>query len=68
MSINDSPTSVAVVGETVDQRIKIKNECKQKYMQVIYDLTVAKTAINYKVPKSLLTTIFLFTWVNFILN
>lgn len=45
-TINESPTSIVVVKLTLDQCLQIKNECNQKYIQVTYDLAVAKEAMR----------------------
>ena len=43
--INLSPTNTAVVLETMVQSQKVANECNEKYMQVTYDLAIAKIAM-----------------------
>lgn len=42
--INESPTNVNVVYETMRQSQKIAKECTQEYIQVMYDLAIAKVA------------------------
>ena len=43
-SIDISPTNTAVVYETMRQCQQIARECQQSYMQVTYDLAIAKVA------------------------
>lgn len=43
---NASPTDVAVVVETMKRAIKIADECNQRYIQVTYDLAIAKIALQ----------------------
>lgn len=45
-SINKSPTENTVVLETMKQALKIAEECGEKYMQVTYDLAIAKVALQ----------------------
>lgn len=48
-TINASPTDVAVVVGTMKRlkrAIKIADECNQRYIQVTYDLTIAKIAYS----------------------
>lgn len=45
-TINSSPTDVAVVVETMKRAIKIADECNQTYIQVTYDLAIAKIALQ----------------------
>lgn len=42
--INQSPTSNAVVLETMDMATRIGEECGQRYMAVTYDLAIARNA------------------------
>lgn len=42
--INVSPTNASVVYETMRQSQKIAQECSQQYIQVTYDLAIAKVA------------------------
>lgn len=46
--INESPTKFSVVYETLRQSQQIARECKQNYMQVTYDLAIAKIAFQMK--------------------
>ena len=45
-AINESPTNTAVVMETMKQALKVAEECGQEYMQVTYDLAIAKVALQ----------------------
>lgn len=45
-TINLSPTNTAVVQETMFQCLKVVEECKEKYIQVTYDLAIASRASN----------------------
>lgn len=45
-SINLSPTDRSVVYETTRQAQQIGLECEQNYMQVTYDLAIAKVAFE----------------------
>lgn len=45
-TINQSPTNNAVVKETMVQSLKIAAECNDKYIQVTYDLAIAKIALQ----------------------
>ena len=51
--INLSPTNTAVVLETMVQSQKVANECNEKYMQVTYDLAIAKIAISIQATEKL---------------
>lgn len=42
--INESPTNVNIVYETIGQSQKIAEECTQECIQVTYDLAIAKVA------------------------
>lgn len=44
--INMSPTNNSVVLETMNQGQKIAEECNQRYMQITYDLAIAKVAMQ----------------------
>lgn len=44
--INESPTSLQVVMETMKQSQRIAQECNQPYMIVTYDLAIAKLAMT----------------------
>ena len=48
--INESPTNVNVVYETVRQSQKIAEECTQEYIQVTYDLAIAK--VDYQIQST----------------
>ncbi|XP_011171576.3 uncharacterized protein LOC105204222 [Solenopsis invicta] len=45
-TINDSPTNNSVVVETMKQSQRVANECGEIYMQVTYDLAIAKVALQ----------------------
>lgn len=45
-TINSSPTNKAVVLETMQQSKKVAAECGEDYMQVTYDLAIAKIALQ----------------------
>lgn len=45
-TINASPTSTSVVIETLKQSQKVAEECGETYMQVTYDLAIAKIALQ----------------------
>ncbi|XP_071577053.1 uncharacterized protein [Temnothorax nylanderi] len=45
--INESPTDINVVKETMRRSLTLANECGKMYMQVTYDLAIAKIA--YKI-------------------
>ena len=45
-TINHSPTSTHVVFETMMQSLRVAEECEQLYMQVTYDLGIAKIAFQ----------------------
>ncbi|GFU95766.1 uncharacterized protein TNCV_4889551 [Trichonephila clavipes] len=48
--INFSPTNVAVVKHTMEPALVVGKECNQTYVQVTYDLTIAKVA--YKIQST----------------
>ncbi|GFT55474.1 uncharacterized protein TNCV_4957611 [Trichonephila clavipes] len=48
--INFSPTNVAVVTQTMEQAQVVGKECNQTYVQVTYDLVIAKIA--YKIQST----------------
>ncbi|EFN62557.1 hypothetical protein EAG_04876, partial [Camponotus floridanus] len=48
--INHSPTNIAVVKHTMEQAQKVGEECNQRYVQVTYDLAIAKIA--YKIQST----------------
>lgn len=41
-TINRSPTDKSVVVETMKQSQQVARECGEKYMQITYDLAIAK--------------------------
>ena len=45
-TVNVSPTNTAVVMETLKQSHKVARECGETYMQVTYDLAIAKIALQ----------------------
>ena len=45
-TINASPTNESVVIETMKQALQVANECGQIFMQVTYDLAIAKVALQ----------------------
>lgn len=45
-TINASPTNKAVVLETMKQSKAVANECGEDYMEVTYDLAIAKIALQ----------------------
>ena len=45
-TINASPTNKSVVIETMKQALQVANECGQEFMQVTYDLAIAKVALQ----------------------
>ena len=45
-TINASPKSTSVVIETLKQSQKVAEECDERYMQVTYDLAIAKVALQ----------------------
>jgi hypothetical protein len=45
-TINESPTTVSVVLETMRQAQKVAEECNEDYMEVTYDLAIAKVALQ----------------------
>ena len=50
--INESPTSVAVVAETMRRAQRIAEECKKKSISVTYDLAIAKIALQLQEQES----------------
>lgn len=50
--INASPTSLAVVRETLETTSKIAERCKQPYIIVSYDLAIAKLAHEIKLTET----------------
>ena len=50
--INHSPTDKSVVYMTLRQAQKIARECMQNYMQVTYDLDIAKWHFRYSTLKT----------------
>ena len=44
--INQSPTSDAVVAETMNKAVKVAEECGKKSISVTYDLAIAKKAMQ----------------------
>lgn len=51
-TINDSPTNKETVYETLIQSRKVAAECGQKYIEVTYDLAIAKVALQIKSMES----------------
>ncbi|CAH0731407.1 unnamed protein product, partial [Brenthis ino] len=47
-TINSSPTNSSVVLETMKQAQQIALECKEPYMEITYDLAIAKVALQIK--------------------
>jgi hypothetical protein len=45
-TINESPTTVSVVLETMRQAQKLAEEFNEDYMEVTYDLAIAKIALQ----------------------
>ncbi|XP_011858812.1 PREDICTED: uncharacterized protein LOC105556339, partial [Vollenhovia emeryi] len=45
-TINLSPTNTAVIQETMIQSLKVAEECGETYIQVSYDLAIAKVALQ----------------------
>jgi hypothetical protein len=45
-TINSSPTNLSVVLETMKQAQKVAEECSEEYMEVKYDLGIAKVALQ----------------------
>ncbi|KAJ8677787.1 hypothetical protein QAD02_013574 [Eretmocerus hayati] len=59
-TINHSPTNINVVIETMKQSLKIADECGQQYMEVTYDLAIAKVALQLQcTEKSLYSRLFI---------
>lgn len=58
LTTNASPISIAVVKLTLDHCLKIKNECGQKYIQVKYDLAVAKEAMRIQSEEAMYIHLF----------
>ena len=50
--INESPTSTSVVAETLKQPQKVAEECKKCKMSVIYDLAIAKIAMQLQAEEN----------------
>ncbi|XP_057304270.1 uncharacterized protein LOC130641476 [Hydractinia symbiolongicarpus] len=50
--INQSPTSIAVVAETLRRAQVIANECGKKNISVTYDLAIAKVAMQLQAEES----------------
>ncbi|GFW87857.1 uncharacterized protein TNCV_1359611 [Trichonephila clavipes] len=50
--INESPTSNAVVLATMQQCMSVLQELSQEYMQVTYDLVIAKIALQIQATKN----------------
>lgn len=51
-TINLSPTNNAVVLETLNKSQNIAKECREEYMQVTYDLAIAKLALQIQSSES----------------
>ncbi|GFU94345.1 uncharacterized protein TNCV_4368191 [Trichonephila clavipes] len=64
---NESPTSNAVVLATMQQCMSVLQELSQEYMQVTYDLAIAKIALQIQATENNTFQKLLFTWVLFIL-
>lgn len=45
-TINVSPTNKSVVRETMFMALKVADECEEKYIEVTYDLAIAKVALQ----------------------
>ena len=45
-TINASPKNESVVIETMNQVLQVGNECGQEFMQVTYNLAIAKVALQ----------------------
>lgn len=59
-TINSSPTNVAVVRETMIQAQKIALECGERYLEVTYDLAIAKVALQIQsIEKPLFDNLFI---------
>ncbi|CAH0396002.1 unnamed protein product [Bemisia tabaci] len=65
--INSSPTDKSVVAETLRQSLKIAEELRQGYIQVTYDLDIAKVALEIQSTEKPLLTESSFIWALFIL-
>ncbi|GFW32459.1 uncharacterized protein TNCV_676181 [Trichonephila clavipes] len=50
--INESPTSNAVVLATMQQCMSVLQELSQEYMQVTYDLAIAKIALQIQATEN----------------
>ena len=50
--INQSPTSYAVVRQTMRKSLKISSECGKHNIAVTYDLTIAKLALQIQAEES----------------
>lgn len=44
--INSSPTNTSVVLETMRQGLQVSEECNETYMEITYDLAIAKVAMQ----------------------
>ena len=44
--MNESPTSISVVAETLKRSQKVAEECNENSISVIYDLAIAKVAMQ----------------------
>lgn len=45
-TINESPTNISVILETMRQAQQLSEECDEDYMEVTYDLAIAKVALQ----------------------
>lgn len=45
-TINESPTNISVILKTMRQAQQLSEECDEDYMEVTYDLAIAKVAIQ----------------------
>lgn len=50
--INESPTSLSVVRETLKTSLKVADECHQDFMVVTYDLAIAKMAFQLQLDEA----------------
>ena len=50
--INESPTSTAVVAETLNRAQRIASECGKEFISVIYDLAIGKIALKIQATES----------------
>lgn len=57
--INSSPTNTAVVSETMKQSKQICEEFKQSAIQVTYDLTIAKVAMQIQATEATFNNLFI---------